>query len=212
MSLTEQEVEKRFVTDVANHSIEIKHDDGVYRHVTFSNNGSSILKFSLVTFPGHLVYTGDMGTFVFCRLFDMFEFFRHRSSSPNYSYWHQKLEAVDYPDGSRERSIELFRENLMSRVSRHGDDCDECDEECEETCVDKQSLLELVEEACERWEYDGPDAAYAMLRDSSFAEDFTELSDTVYTVRFLWACNAIQWGVRQYDSKAASVSAAEPVA
>jgi len=68
----EQPKQDRFLNDIANHSMSIVRDDGVYRHLVFSNNGSSVFRFELITWPGYLAYTGDMGAFVFSRLNDMF--------------------------------------------------------------------------------------------------------------------------------------------
>lgn len=68
--------EQRFLNDVANHEMIIIRDDGVNRHVRFKRPNSSCMYFDLITWPGHLCYTGDMGSYVFRRLEDMFEFFR----------------------------------------------------------------------------------------------------------------------------------------
>lgn len=52
------------------------HEDGIYRHIRFRQPGTMCMHFDLITWPGYLCYTGDMGTYVFTRLADMFEFFR----------------------------------------------------------------------------------------------------------------------------------------
>ena len=43
-------------------------DDGVYRHIRFKKPGTGCMHFDLVTWPGYLCYSGDMGCYVFCRL------------------------------------------------------------------------------------------------------------------------------------------------
>lgn len=74
--MSDQCTEKRFLGDVAKHQMTILRDDGVNRHVRFKQPNSSNMFFDLITWPGCLCYTGDMGTYVFRRLEDMFEFFR----------------------------------------------------------------------------------------------------------------------------------------
>ena len=65
-----------FLRDVAEHEMIVVRDDGVHRHIRFKKPGTSCMHFDLITWPGYLCYTGDMGTYVFSRLTDMFEFFR----------------------------------------------------------------------------------------------------------------------------------------
>lgn len=77
MSLTVE----RFLQDVADHKMTVVMDNGVYRHLRFANSDSKLAFnqwFDIVTWPGFLAYSGDMGCFVFSRLKDMFEFFRAR--------------------------------------------------------------------------------------------------------------------------------------
>jgi hypothetical protein len=188
---SDEPIAVRFARDVANHQMEIRHDDGLYRHVVFKRPDDSCMMFSLTTTPGRLMYAGDMGCFVFERLPDMFEFFRG-DREPNLGYWHEKLVAVDRPDGSKERSVDVFRENLLARIPQTGEPEDDEDN------IDVQQLLDLVEEACEAWESEGPDCAYALLRDSGFDDEFSEITDTKYTLRYEWACHAIQFGIAMY--------------
>ena len=68
--------EQSFLKDVAEHQMTVLRDDGVNRHVQFRRPGTICMGFELITWPGYLCYTGDMGTYVFRRLEDMFEFFR----------------------------------------------------------------------------------------------------------------------------------------
>ena len=81
-------------------------DNGVHRHIRFKKPGTMCMYFDLITYPGGLLYTGDMGTYVFVRLQDMFEFFRTSNQDgwvkemgltlyTNHSYWSEKLVATD---------------------------------------------------------------------------------------------------------------------
>lgn len=102
----EREAFENFSRDTANHSMEVLHDSGLYRHLRFSRNGSSVYHFDLVSYPGYLCYSGDMGCFVFYCAPDMFDFFspgdyeekkQVERGMPyiNPGYWSQKLCAVD---------------------------------------------------------------------------------------------------------------------
>lgn len=83
-----------FMRDVATHEMTVFRDDGLYRHIRFRRPNTMRTHFDLITYPGYLCYSGDMGTYVFSRLDDMFEFFRtDRDINPG--YWSEKLQAVD---------------------------------------------------------------------------------------------------------------------
>ncbi|MFK5283374.1 hypothetical protein ACI3PL_27750, partial [Lacticaseibacillus paracasei] len=61
-------------------------DNGVYRHLRFKAPDTGNQHFHLVTFPGRLVYCGDMGSYLFERTTDMFGFFRRPDRGINLSY------------------------------------------------------------------------------------------------------------------------------
>ena len=95
MSVTKESFHK----DVENHAMKILHDDDVYRHVQFAEPGTNCMAFNLLTYPYHLVYSGDMGNCIFNRLPDMFNFFG--GESPNFGYWCEKLVAIDRDDEAK---------------------------------------------------------------------------------------------------------------
>ena len=66
----------QFTSDIAQHQMQVIRDDGVSRHLRFKRPNTMCMHFDLLTWPGYLCYTGDMGTYVFRRLEDMFPFFR----------------------------------------------------------------------------------------------------------------------------------------
>lgn len=194
-------IKERFARDIATHQMDILHDDGLYRHVVFKRPDTICMMFSLTTTPGRLIYAGDMGCFVFERLPDMFQFFR-TDREPNLGYWHQKLVAADYPSGSMEHNVDLFRENLESY------DTDDLTEE------QKQSVSDFIDEVCSRFEYECPSVAYQDVNDfelddapnycRDFFSDFFERSDRIFNLRYEWACHAIKWGIEKYDEAKAS--------
>lgn len=202
--------EQSFLKDVSMHQMHILRDDGVYRHIRFKRPNSGCMHFDLVTYPGYLVYSGDMGCYVFSRLNDMFEFFRtdrvqrgNDSLKINLGYWSEKLQAVD---GSRSQaSATEFSFEKFSRVIcdirmdwiRHGglskDDRRDLWEAVREQVLDKAEDGEhyAYMAANEFWEkYDG--------RTFQF-QDLWECNFTEYTYRFVWCCYALAWGIRFYD-------------
>ena len=199
------DIKTQFAKDIQNHGIDVRHDEGLYRHVVFSRPGTSCYMFSLTTTPGRLIYAGDMGCFVFERLLDMFEFFRGERE-PNFGYWHEKLVAVSSTGGSSERSVERFRENLESYL----EDKDEL------TPSQLEGVKDFIEDVCDQYEDEGPDAAYRTVMDfcleslnsepdytknhRPFFSDFWEYSDAVYSYQYEWACYAIRWAIDRYDA------------
>lgn len=70
------------------HVMTVLRDDGLYRHLRFSKPNTGSYRFDLLTWPGYLTITGDMGCYTFTRLPDMFEFF---IGYINTDYWAEKI-------------------------------------------------------------------------------------------------------------------------
>lgn len=85
---------EQFLKDVANHQMESRMENGIYRHLVFRQSGehSWNMWFGIVTWPGWLTIYGDMGTWTFSRVEDMFCFFRDEKLRINASYWAEKLQ------------------------------------------------------------------------------------------------------------------------
>jgi hypothetical protein len=90
---------EHFEADTKDHGLTILFDNGLYRHLRLAKPGTRIAQFDIVTWPGFLAFTGDMGDYVFARLDDMLEFFR--GHAPNHSYWAEKCVAADKDSGIR---------------------------------------------------------------------------------------------------------------
>lgn len=56
--------ELSFLHDVREHRLIVLNDDKLNRHIRFSRPGTRCMQFDLITWPGYLCYTGDMGTYV----------------------------------------------------------------------------------------------------------------------------------------------------
>lgn len=195
--------EQSFLKDVAAHEMTVMAENEVHRHVRFRKPGTYNMYFDLITWPGHLAYSGDMGCFVFARLPDMFEFFRGKDEGPleiNTGYWSEKLEAVNKHGGAREYSPDLFCEHVRRWL-----------DEREASALDREEAEDEVLSAA----HDGMHAAYSAAMgfkgtDGMRFTDFYECNSEEYTYHFVWCCYALAWGIRQFDAaRSTSTSAGE---
>lgn len=207
--------EKSFLADVANHTMRIIREDGINRHLRFQVPGTGIDHFDLVTWSNNLVYTGDMGTYVFRRLTDMFVFFRsdRQGKLPdgatlhiNPSYWAEKLEAIDR-DGVTQYNPEVFTAALKAQLEDY----------LEGYTGDAEALRQEVEDDVLCYADDGQQAAVGAAMDfvadgRRIFEDFHEVDVTEYTHRFLWCCYAMAWGIQKYDEDCAAKLLLKPEA
>lgn len=215
----------RFLTDVAGHEMTIIRDDGVARHVRFAQPGTSVMHFDLITWPGMLCYTGDMGTYVFRRDYDMFTFFRRmqRRYPIDLRYWAEKVEAADKDGGIKEFCKDKFRAAALQAVSDHAanyapDEYEGSDQPGKSIELHAKAYAELrvaIEEdvlsVIDDGEHRALEAAYVFHHSgpawkdfhgqSSLFEmrDFWDVNVTEYTHRFVWCCNALAWAIDIYD-------------
>ncbi|MDJ0337433.1 hypothetical protein [Cryobacterium sp. PH31-O1] len=199
---------RRFKNDVTKHRMTVLHDSGVYRHVRFQKPGTGIGHFALITAPGCLTIRGDMGTYVFARIYDMFNFFDRSSYGINPGYWGEKLEAIGRPEGYREYSVEKFKawvnEDWADRMEQY-------------TPAQRMTIRAAIDSDIlgdDNWGFDTEyiEGATGVLDDFD-VEGFTytdvgELDFEDYSYHYLWACHAVQWGIQQY--RLAEVAAVEP--
>lgn len=203
--------EDQFLQDAAQHVMTVIRDDGVHRHLRFRKAppAGSEYWFDLITWPGSLCIDGDMGTYVFRRMDDMFEFFRTdreylerqgRKLGINPQYWGEKLQATANHGGHKEFSEEFFKEAVQSEFDAWV--------ESEGPCTELK--MELWEELSDRvlsCASDGHiravDAAVAFESDNTEVDfemrDFWGRRLEDYTFHFIWCCYAIAWGIKTYD-------------
>ncbi|WP_447639532.1 hypothetical protein [Pandoraea norimbergensis] len=205
--------------DAGAHKMTVIRDNGIDRHIKFrSEDGGSPYWFEILTWPGALCIRGDMGTYVFSRLTDMFEFFRTDDRGDpaklyiNKGYWCEKLQAVDCDGYGRGRadefSHEKFEKRVKERVESHLEDAEISDER-------RAELMAEIQEEILSPVLDHRDENDAFRRMCDFhAADFPDLFTDCwewnckeYTFHFIWNLYAIAWAIRQYD--AAKKAAAE---
>lgn len=211
--------EARFLRDVERHEMTIIRDDRLDRHLRFKRPGTSAYYFDIVTWSGHLCYTGDMGTFVFSRIDDMFAFFRMddhdwnknpNGLSINPGYWSEKVLAADRHDGIEEwdedeftRRVNEVRVGWMRWAKSLNIDKDERRELWE--TVEREVMSEPSNEhvcVAAIWNF------YHTTSNGERFEfvDFFDGGMNRFTFRFLWCCYALAWGINQYDNYRSSKS------
>lgn len=198
-----------FLRDIALHQMQVIRDDGVNRHLRFKRPGTMCMHFDLITWPGYLCYTGDMGTYVFRRLPDMFEFFRHGGTYPLYSidrrYWAEKVEAQDKGDGLMEFSAEKFRERVKEQFDDYAEGMTEAARADLWRAVQSYVINTLDDDRSGR---DAYRAAMDFEHDKHRPfGDLWEADCRVFTHRFTWCCHALRWAIAAYDA-----AATQPVA
>lgn len=212
---------QQFLKDVAKHELRILQDSGLYRHLRFRQPGTGCYGFDIVTWPGWLAYSGDMGSFMFTRLDDMLQFFRKEPRNGDLfggidlRYWAEKCTAADKCDGITEFDPPAFKREITRQrrelLVKHGRklSADERADLWEDLGDVKDAAAEDQHEAisavrnfvfipCR------PNAQHIGLDTSDFP------SCKRYTQRFLWCCCALAWAVAKYDG--AKVSAGREAA
>jgi len=186
---------EQFEKDTASHTMEVKLDKGVHRHLVFTNKGSSVYRFDITTWPGYLCISGDMGCYVFSRLPDMFEFFRNPAGNINPSYWAEKLQSDARYRGCKEYSEKKFRETVQNYVESWVDDTEPSDDDEAQL---QEEIKELVLCAENEWQAHEKAAEFEF-KGEPFFSDFWEHDLTDYTSQFIWCLYAIVHAINKYD-------------
>ena len=198
MGSSGQDAAAQFFVDAKDHAMEVLLDvpDTAHRHLRFRRPGTGVYGFDVVTWPGHLSISGDMGTYVFSRLRDMFEFFRGHVSL---MYWAEKCVAESVTSPLRQYSPDLFRDAVLSAVADYAADRAMTDDV-------RARLDEDVQDEVLCAEHDGPHAAVAAAERFEFEDrrvfaDFHECNLLELSYSFVWCCHAIAYAVQRYDAR-----------
>lgn len=182
---------KDFLRNIAEHEMFVLMDSGIYRHIRFKKKSNNSYWFDLVSLPGLLCITGDMGTFSFRRAEDMFEFFR-QGRGINPGYWGEKCVAAAVNNG---------------RPNEHHKGVYMWDAKVWEDDLRRRYPAELVDAAKEfsfDWGADQESAfkIESVLAGSTTGFDPENVAGEVYSGNYLWCLHAIRWGIEQYDKAA----------
>ncbi|WP_329390066.1 hypothetical protein [Streptomyces sp. NBC_01716] len=205
------DIAKRFKSETVGHEMTVLHDDGLYRHLRFSNPKSELYWYEVVTTPGQLVFSGDGESFVFRAIPDMFKMFRRTSESGgiNATYWSEKCKSGNEFSYSRE----LFEAHVWKAVAAAEPQYRELRENVQKEIFNSESF---------NVDYEA-DALFAAL---NFVHHLTarpksgELHPAPFTFRrihdwdlrdfdwwYLFACHAIKDAIAQYDAARQAVAA-----
>lgn len=195
--------QERFLKDVVAHQMQIIRDDEVYRHLRFKRPNETAYYFDLITWPSHLCCTGDMGTFVFSRLNDMFGFFRSDGYRVNPKYWAGKLLADNLGQGHEEfdednfrRVINEYRISWMRKMREAGLSRDDRREIWD--AVECQVIGE-IDNGKERAQIAAYDFHNRIDCHEFYFQDLWENNFKQFTFDFIWCCYALVWDIEQYD-------------
>lgn len=189
-----------FQRDTESHTMRVHRDDGLYRHIEFSNRGSSVYRFDLVTWPGYLTVCGDMGTWTFSRTADMFEFFTNKNWRINPGYWGEKLQSGAGGRGAdicKEFDEDLFKSSLREWFAEYHED-----EDC------GKDYTGTINEICEE-SYSNEQQACQAIYDSDLPNHYDLMEGLTmkrYSHHYLWILHAIVWGIQQYNASKAPAS------
>lgn len=107
--------EQSFLKDVEKHEMRVLLQCGLYRHLLFAQPGNGNMWFEIITWPNKLTISGDMGTWVFSRVEDMFNFFRSAELRIKPNYWGEKLQNGVFGGSSeaKEFDADAFNEEVL---------------------------------------------------------------------------------------------------
>lgn len=204
-----------FLNDVIRHEMIIVADTEDFKHIRFSQPDSDNCHFDITTWADHLCISGDIGTYVFQRVYDIFETFHNDKMRVNYSYWGQKLEAISKYGGYREFDSELVSQSIKERVNSICDDIEgyfDCasEEEREEYPTPELMSAAFREEVKDHfmWEDLGEYRFISAIEsfESSVAEclklvddDWDWMTTEKLSYQYQWCCHAIVWAIKQYN-------------
>jgi len=207
---TEKVTNYGFSMDVINFKIEILKDDGVYRHIRCSD-GTMNMRYDIITYPGHLVISGDMGCSVFSRVYDMFTFFNNKvEDGINPNYWGEKLVSIgdgtEFSHDAVENCINKRLDDICSNMEDYWNELNDYDKEQNEDievfenefrdevkeyfreCVDESSFMSSIHNFESK-----------IIENLSFCDDYEWIDCSDYDFRYLWQCHAIVWCIEQYN-------------
>lgn len=185
-----------------------QHTVHYYRHLAFRQPSTANLWFDLITWPEYLTIAGDMGTWTFARIPDMFEFFRQvYKGGPdtadlkiNADYWSEKLMNGQSSgiDAAKVWSDDLFKLRLVDRLTNYysleGSDLVEVTQALQDEVLIYDNKHELLNAAANFTHSPNGEKSKIFCFDNCDLPDGKE-----YSYHFIWCLYAIVWGIKQYD-------------
>jgi len=207
MTTNQTSPKENFLRGVRDHALTVVLDTPTHKHLTFKKPETTDMHYHLVTWPGYLAFSGDMGCFVFQRIPDMFSFFRdnYEDWGINPGYWAEKLQAEDTrTGGAYEFNADLCDQILDRYLDEFLEGLDTGN------CIRDQEKAEDAKNAVEDFKADREDSEWDCVSrlnnwDADAAggmdiDDWWDSNTKSYTHHYLWCCHAIVWSIRQYDA------------
>lgn len=177
----------KYLTDKS-YEMTVINDQGLNRHLRFKHDNSNNGYFDIITWKGHLCFTGDMGSFLFSRINDMIEFFEGDNGvSPQ--YWHEKvLSESCFGGGVKEFDGDAFVKSVMEAKESFFDGDEIIDE-------DDAEAFDAVKRVGD--EYDAVDF-YRSFDIDGYELEGECLTFEAFTFHYLFACHAINFACNFY--------------
>lgn len=207
----------KFLADTEHHEMQICLDHGLYRHLKFACQPAPFAypttsnhSFALLTCPGSLAITGDMGTYTFSRLEDMFRFFDSPAGRINPEYWSEKVTSQDVHSPVRLYSEAKFRQEVLQDFE---------DRKYEFDPADQIQLLakinrDILQDPDIYHEHGAREALHAFNfyvqrpgepRITFGYDNTSELDFKDFSPHFLWCLEAIVFGIDRYRKATGNV-------
>lgn len=182
-------IDEMAVKAFAEHEIEVKLEQGLYRHYRCAKPGTGIYHFHVVTFPGRILVCGDIGDMCWERVPDMFTW--APGALDSISYLEEKVWRTIKTE---EFNKEVAEEHVLWDFQSHTEDLDlEDPKDAEEY----QKHVEIRDELLNKADDNGPDFYTAYYESDWYGGDM--ISGDGYTANFLWARSALKWFFANYD-------------
>ncbi len=184
----DEEVRTQIIRNLAAHVVTELHSYGLYRHWRCQQPNTRNMGFDIVTWPGSLCYTGDMGDYLFERTADMVAFMR--GSCMSYSYAAEKCVAHD--GRLKEWRSEIFEEVLADRIKCQDEDADS---------KRKAEVMNKIDEIRREYGiYETEHDAMRAIYESGIWNCCDLPNCTTYSRHFLWCLHAIKWFCAKIDA------------
>lgn len=195
-----EHIKEQFLGDVKGHEMTVIRDSDVDRYIRFKRQGTNDCYFDVITWPGHLLITGDCGTWVFERAHDMFLFFSQVANrgdlSINPGYWSEKLIANDRNGEAEQFCFEKFKAIMVKAFREYKfdspDERSECWDQFRDEVLNCDENGVRAYDAVSNFHWDGK----AIFDDEII--EFSRFND--YSFHFIWNCIAIVWAIKQYNA------------
>lgn len=190
---------EQFAKNVAEHTIKINIDDGLFRDFTVSREDTINQHYNITTRKGYLFFTGDMGSFTFKRCDDMLEFFRQKDpSNINPGYWHEKVEAANSRGGCKSFDSENAEAVLLKELEEFVSSFEITDEAKEEATEYVENIVGF--NTGSEWEFIAAISDWdAESAGGMQIDDFDWHGTEVWSYQYIWCLYAIVHAIKLYD-------------